>query len=303
MKIAVEFPSIVYREGPAGVASLVQAIERIGYDEIDMFDHVVMGYPIEGRNRGPYPADMPILEALATLAFCAAITERIGLGTEVLVLPQRQPALVAKQISTIDTLSGGRVRLGVGVGWQESEFEALGADFSHRGRVMDEAIRLLRVCWREKQIDFPGRYIKAEAIAMEPKPPRAGGPPIWVGGGSPAALKRAGTLGDGWLAGAGGTAEQIATVKRHAERSGRDPGVLGFQTQLAPPVGAEPEVRRGFYGDPDAVAAAAGRAAAQGFGWVTLNVTSVFQAGARSSAQMVEALANLHDRIRHEVGT
>ena len=133
MKLSVEFPSVAYREGPEGVARIAREIERIGYDHIDVFDHVVMGFPVGGRPPGPYPATMPILEAFMTLAYIAAVTTRVGLGTEVLVLPQRQPALVAKQLSTLDTLSNGRVRLGVGVGWQESEFEALGEDFRTRG--------------------------------------------------------------------------------------------------------------------------------------------------------------------------
>ena len=119
MKLSVEFPRGSSRAGPAAVAALARAIERIGYDHIDIFDHVVMGVPMEGRERGPYNAQMPILEALMTLAYIAAVTIRVTLGTEVLVLPQRQPALVAKQVGTLDTHSAGRVRLGVGGGWQE----------------------------------------------------------------------------------------------------------------------------------------------------------------------------------------
>src|ERR1700730_12579209 len=133
MKLSVEFPSVSYREGPAAVAALARAIERLGYAHIDIFDHLVMGVPIEGRERGPYNPQMPILEALMALADMAALTTRVTLGTEVLVLPQRQPTLVAKQVSTLDTLSGGRVRLGVGVGWQESEDEALRESLHHRG--------------------------------------------------------------------------------------------------------------------------------------------------------------------------
>ena len=157
MKLAVEFPSVAYREGPEGVARLARAIEDIGYDELDMFDHVVMGFPIEGREPGPYPGSMPILEAFMTLAYVAAVTSRIRLGTEVVVLPQRQPVLVAKQVSTLDTLSGGRVRLGVGVGWQASEYEALGEDFRNRGARMDEALALLRACWAEPSPYVPTR--------------------------------------------------------------------------------------------------------------------------------------------------
>src|SRR5438105_3057075 len=158
MKLAVEFPSIIYREGQSGVAKLARAIEEAGYDQLDMFDHVVMPWPTEDRGALRYPSDMPILEALMTLAFVAAATERIGLGTEVLVLPQRQPVLVAKQVSTLDTLSGGRVRLGVGTGWQEPEYEALGVDIHTRGRAMDEAIQLLRICWSERDVTFRGDH-------------------------------------------------------------------------------------------------------------------------------------------------
>jgi len=140
MKLTVEFPSVSYREGPEAVRRFARAVEQIGYDHIDVFDHVVMGHPMEGRPPGPYQATMPILEALMLLGHIAAVTTRVGLGTEVLVLPQRQPTLVAKQVSTLDTLSGGRVRLGVGVGWQESEYEALGEDFHTRGARMDEAV-------------------------------------------------------------------------------------------------------------------------------------------------------------------
>src|SRR5258705_10015421 len=132
MKLSVEFPSVSYREGRAAVPTLARAIERIGYDHIDIFDHVVMGVPIEGRERGPYNPQMPILEALMALAYMAAVTTRVTLGTEVLVLPQRQPTLVAKQVSTLDTLSGGRVRPGARGGWEESEYESPCATFRQR---------------------------------------------------------------------------------------------------------------------------------------------------------------------------
>src|SRR5438552_17345934 len=159
-----------------------------------------MGIPIEGRPKGPYNPGMPILEAFMTLAYLAAVTTRVTLGTEVLVLPQRQPALVAKQLSTLDTRSGGGVRLGVGVGWQESEYEALGADFHTRGSRMDEAIALLRAYWSEAHVNFAGKHYRATEMAMEPKPPQGGRLPIWIGGASDAAFRRVGRLGDGWLA-------------------------------------------------------------------------------------------------------
>src|SRR5215510_9836388 len=188
MKLSVEFPSVSYREGPEAVQRMAQALERIGFDHIDIFDHVVMGHPIEGRPPGPYNAGMPILEALMTLSHIAAVTTRVTLGTEVLVLPQREPVLVAKQVSTLDTLSGGRVRLGVGVGWQESEYEALGENFGGRGQRMDEGIELLRACWTESSIDFNGKHYRLRAMGMEPKPPQGRALPIWIGGNSEAAF-------------------------------------------------------------------------------------------------------------------
>ena len=200
MKLAVEFPSVSYRWGAEGVTQLAKAVEDIGYDQLDMFDHVVMGYPTETRPAPIYPPQMPIMEAIVMLSFLASATQRIGLGTEVLVLPQRNPTLTAKQISTLDTLSGGRVRLGVGVGWQESEYEALDEQFSNRGRRMDEAIRLLRAYWSEASVSAASEHYQFEAIAMEPKPPQGADLPIWIGGTAEAALRRVGELGDGWLA-------------------------------------------------------------------------------------------------------
>ena len=239
MKLAVEFPSVSYREGADAVVRLARAIERIGYDHLDMFDHVVMGVPIDGRPAGPYHPGMPILEALMTLSHLAAVTSHVTLGTEVLVLPQRHPTLVAKQVSTLDTLSGGRVRLGVGVGWQEAEYEALGEDFHTRGARMDEAIRLLRAYWGDAQIDFEGKHYHVTAMSMEPKPPQGRRLPIWIGGNSDAAHRRVGRLGDGWLASrvtdAEGARRAIGAIRRHAEEAGRDPGAIGFSSMVAPP--------------------------------------------------------------------
>lgn len=304
MKLAVEFPSVAYRDGPEAVARLARAIEEIGYDELDMFDHVVMGFPTATRRAGPYPPQMPILEALMTLAFVAAHTRRIGLGTEVLVLPQRQPVLVAKQISTLDTLSGGRVRLGVGVGWQESEYDALGADFGSRGRRMDEAIDLLRTCWREPHVDFAGEFYNVSAMAMEPKPPQAERLPIWIGGNSPRALRRVGELGDGWLAmaytDAAAARAAVETIHRHAEAAGRDPAAIGLQQMLdVPPRDAS---GKAFYADLDQVARRAEAVRDMGFEWGAVNATAIFQAGARTADALIDVLGELHERLRRTVG-
>jgi probable F420-dependent oxidoreductase len=304
MKLSVEFPSVSYREGPAAVADLARAIERIGYDHIDIFDHVVMGVPIEGRPRGPYNAAMPILEALTALAYIAAVTSRVTLGTEVLVLPQRQPALVAKQVSTLDTLSAGRIRLGVGVGWQESEYDALGESFRTRGARMDEAIRLLRAYWTDAEVTTAGPHYRTTSMAMEPKPPQGARLPIWIGGNSEAAYRRVGRLGDGWLASRvtdpASARDSIGAIRRHAEQAGRDPGAIGLQSMVAPP--PRDAAGKTFYADHDAVVARVAALKAMGFEWVALNATAIFQAGARSVAAITEQLDRLHARIRAEVG-
>jgi probable F420-dependent oxidoreductase len=300
MKLAVEFPSVAYREGPEAVGRLARAIEEIGFDQLDMFDHVVMGYPHASRRGGPYPAQMPILEALMVLSFAAAHTRRIGLGTEVLVLPQRQPVLVAKQVATLDILSGGRVRLGVGVGWQESEYEALGEDFTTRGKRMDEAIDLLRAYWGDERVDFAGTFYSSTAMAMEPKPPQAAALPIWIGGNSPRALRRVGEQGDGWLGmaftDAAAARSAVEAIHRHAEAAGRDPSAIGLQQMLdVPPRDAG---GKAFYADPDAVVRRAEAVQAMGFEWGALNATAIFQSGARSVGAIIDTLGMLHQRIR-----
>jgi len=300
MKLSVEFPSVAYRDGPAKVAELARAIESIGYDDLAIFDHVVMGYPTATRQAPMYPPQMPILEALVTLGFAAAVTSRVTLSTEVLVLPQRQAMLVAKQVSTLDTLSGGRMRLGVGVGWQEAEYEALGEDFRGRGRRMDEAIGLLRAAWGDERIDARGERFVAEAIAMEPKPPQGGRLPIWVGGTTPAALRRAGEQGDGWMGMLAATPEKVRamidTVRRHAEAAGRDPDAVGLQAMLAPP--PNDQGGKDFYRDHDRVLRRAEEVAALGFEWLSINATAIFQAGARSVDAIVDELGRLHGRLR-----
>jgi probable F420-dependent oxidoreductase len=304
IKLAVEFPSVSYREGPEGVRRLARAVEQIGYDHIDVFDHVVMGHPMGGRPPGPYNAAMPILEALMLLSHVAAVTTRVTLGTEVLVLPQRQPALVAKQVSTLDTLSGGRVRLGVGVGWQESEYEALGEDFHTRGARMDEAIALLRTYWTEAQVSSAGPHYPTTLMAMEPKPPQGRRLPIWIGGNSEAALRRVGRLGDGWLASrvtdTDDARRSIDAIHHHAVAAGRDPATIGLQSMVAPPP-RDAEGKR-FYAEPDRVVARVAALQAMGFSWVALNATAIFQAGARSVDGMIDALGGLRGQIRAKVG-
>ena len=294
--------SVVDREQITEIARGV--VKDIGYDQIDMFDHVIMGYPTDTRAAPMYPPQMPIMEALMMLSYIAAVTTRVGLGTEVLVLPQRQPTLVAKQISTLDTVSGGRVRLGVGVGWQASEYEALGENFNDRGRRMDEAILFLRHWFRDSKVDFDGEYYSAVAMAMEPKSPQGTNLPIWIGGGSPAALRRTGELGDGWLGTAGldarRTTRALDTIRQAAEAAGRDPAGIGLQMMLDVP--PRDEAGRNFYKDDDNVARRAVELREQGFQWGALNATAIFQAGFRSIDALIDKLDAIHARLRLELG-
>ncbi len=302
MKVSVIFPSVAYREGPEAVSRLMAGVEALGFDELTMLDHVVMGRPAPDRDRSFYAADIPLLEALTTLAFAASATSTIGLGTGVLVLPQRQIALVAKQVSTIDTLSGGRVRLGVGVGWQASEFEALDQDYRTRGRRMDEAVALLRTYWRESSVDFEGRHYRAEAMAMEPKPPRGDAIPVWIGGAVPRTLERVGRYGDGWMGQFvkdGATARKLMDrIRRHAVEAGRDPDTIGMQLGVsAPPGGRDREL----YADPALVRERVVELRDVGFDWASINLVPIFQAGHRTVDAMLDHLAAIRKLLEPEL--
>lgn len=186
------------------VAERARALESAGFDSLWVSDHVVLPsvidsrYPFAEDGRATWPTDTPYLEAVVVLAAAAAATERIGLGTAALVLPQRNPVLLAKQVASVDAMSGGRVALGIGAGWLREEFDALAADFDERGTRMTEWIGLLRDCWTGRPPAHAGHYRLAADTLVLPTP--AHRVPLYVGGHSPVALRRAGELGDGWLA-------------------------------------------------------------------------------------------------------
>ena len=306
MKIAVVFPSVMYREGSEGVSRLIRGIETIGFDELDMFDHVLMGYPTETRRAPFYSPQMPIMEAMMTLSFAAAITSTIRLGTGVMVLPQRQPALVAKQVSTLDTLSEGRVRLGLGVGWQRSEYEALDEDFDTRGRRMDEAIGLLRAYFSDEHVHFNGEFYQADDIAMEPKPPQGGALPIWIGGTKHAALKRCALLGDGWMAmsapGDKPLAASIEELHELADKAGRDPKSIGLQMSLSP--GAlDKEKRKRFYAEPELMLERLVELKQLGFDHVSIDCVPLFQLGHRTSETLLQQLSVIYNHLQPELGS
>jgi probable F420-dependent oxidoreductase len=273
-----------------GILDLARKLETVGFDEIDFGDHVTLGHATPARPVAD-PPPMALLEPLVTIGAVAAVTENIRLGTGVMVLPQRHPAVVAKQLASLDILSGGRIRAGVGVGWQEAEFESLNVPFAERGRRIDECIELVRLYWTQPEVTYEGRFYHAEAMAMEPKPVQPGGPPVWLGGRSDAALRRVGRLGDGWMAvaePAQSVGEKVAKLREAAEQAGRDPKAIGLQTTFID------------FSDYDALVAQAARFRAAGFDWFALDVTSLHGSGVVETEAHLDTLSRLKERIESE---
>jgi probable F420-dependent oxidoreductase len=199
MQIGVVYPQTELRGDPDAVRRIGRAVEDLGFDHLLAYDHV-LGAVHEGRApalTGPYTERDPFHDPLVMFAHLAAITERIGFATGVLILPQRQTALVARQAADVDLLSGGRLRLGVGIGWNPVEYDALGQDFHTRGARQEEQIGLLRRLFEEPVVDFSGRFDRVDRAALVPRPQRP--IPIWMGGSSEAAFDRAARLADGFI--------------------------------------------------------------------------------------------------------
>jgi probable F420-dependent oxidoreductase len=220
------------------MAGFARHIEGLGFESIVTVEHpVVIGgytsrYPYASSGRMPLPDDCAIPDPLDVLAFLAGVTTSLGLATGVLVLPAHHPTVLAKRLATIDQLSGGRVRLCVGVGWLREELEACGTDFGSRGRRADESIDVMRALWADTEpggASFHGEFFSFDRAHSHPKPYRAAGIPIHIGGHSPASIRRAALRGDGWqplgLWGAELDAG-LVQLRRDAEDAGRDPDSL-----------------------------------------------------------------------------
>ncbi|MEM9623180.1 MAG: LLM class flavin-dependent oxidoreductase, partial [Pseudomonadota bacterium] len=193
--------------------------------------------------------------------------------------------------------SGGRVRLGVGSGWQRSEYEALQEDFGSRGQRLDEAIELLRAYWRDEHITYDGNYYHADNMTMEPKPPQGGGIPIWIGGTKRPALRRVVSHGDGWMAmsapGDPPLEEKIAQLHQFAEEAERDIHSIGMQMSLSPDA-LNKEERKRFYADPKLMLQRCESLAAMGFDTVSIDCVPIFQKGYRTVDAMLDYLAEIH---------
>ena len=242
MRIGVVFPQLEIGSDPAAIRDYVQATEDIGYAHLIMYDHIL------GMDRkhpeiwgGPYFSDDMFHEPLVAFGYMAAITKRLELVTSVLILGQRQTALVAKQAAEIDVLSGGRLRLGVGNGYNHVEYRALSESFHNRGRRIEEQIMLLRALWTHETVNFEGRWHRVTHAGLNPLPVQR--PiPIWIGAGrspnltpSEVILRRIGRMADGWFtlftpdeAGR----ETIARMRGYAQEAGRDPSHIGMEARI-----------------------------------------------------------------------
>ena len=242
MKTGAVFPQTEIGADPAAVRDYVQAVEELGYSHMMVYDHVLGADTSHHADwQGSYTSESMFHEPFVLFGYLAGITTRIELVTAVLILGQRQTALVAKQAAEVDLLTGGRLRLGVGVGWNHVEYEALNQEFSNRGQRYAEQIRLLREFWTQEVVEFEGRYHKVDYAGVNPQPVQR--PiPIWMGAGGRAnpvptdrVLRRVARLADGWFPQMQPGDDARATVERlkvFAEEAGRDAATIGMEPRI-----------------------------------------------------------------------
>ena len=218
MEIGVAYPQIELRGDPAAVREFGSAVEGLGFDHILAYDHVLGAVHADRAPQltGPYTEHDPFHDPFVMFAYLAGITERIHFTTGILILPQRPTALVARQATDVDLFSGGRLRLGVGIGWNYVEYEAMGQDFHTRGARQEEQIELLRRLFTEPVVDFSGRFDRVDRASLVPKPTRP--IPIWLGGSGEKAFVRAARLADGFIFFGGGVDHAIDSWERLRER-------------------------------------------------------------------------------------
>lgn len=236
MRLGAIFPQTEIGADPSAVKDFAQAAEDLGYDHILVFDHV-LGADQTKRDSWdrPYNIDDMFHEPFVLFGYLAGITEKIEFTTGVLILGQRQTGLVAKQAAEVDVLTGGRLRLGIGIGWNDVEYEALGQSFSNRGRRSEEQIDLLRMLWTKESVNFEGHYHKVSDAGINPLPIQR--PiPIWLGGGEDRVIQRIGKMADGWFPqfqpnSAG--QEKIGIMREAAVNAGRDPKAIGIEGRVS----------------------------------------------------------------------
>jgi probable F420-dependent oxidoreductase len=231
MQFGLGLPTAGAAASGPNIITFAQRAEALGFESLWCGDHIIL--PTAGTNQYPYtadgsfsrPTDIGFLETLTVLSYAAAVTERIRLGSTVIILPYRNPIAQAKMFASLDVLSGGRAICGVGVGWLEKEFDTLGVPYAERGPMSDEFLQIFRILWSEEHPEFRGRFYRFDGIQFQPKPLQR--PlPIWVGGHSKRAIRRAVTYGHAWHPTRQTpqyVAEHLPYVRQEAERLGRDP--------------------------------------------------------------------------------
>lgn len=259
MKFGIGFANTGPFVEPQAAAALGTAAEDAGIDSLWTVEHVIVpteyesAYPYAANGKMPGGHESPIPDPLVWLTWVGAATSTLKLATGIVILPQRNPAILAKECATIDQLTGGRLVLGIGVGWLEEEFDALGVPFEKRGARTDEYMQALRALWASDGASFDGEFVTFDSISTNPKPP-GGSVPIHIGGHSKRAARRAGELGDGFFPGKGNLPELIDVVRQTAADAGRDgaaieitashPGLFGDDPVAAVEEAAEWGVHR-----------------------------------------------------------
>ena len=235
MRIGAVFPQTEIGSDPSIIREYVTAVEEMGFDHLVIYDHVV-GASVKNRPdwRGPYTSETLFHEPFVLFGYLAALTKRLELVTGVIILPQRQTVLVAKQVAEVDVLSGGRMRLGVGVGWNEVEYEALSEDFHTRGRRLEEQVEVLRALWTQPVVTYTGKWHTINEAGLNPLPVQR--PiPIWFGGAADVAIERIARIGDGWMPQMppNERARELIGKLRDATRAaGRPEGAVGIEARL-----------------------------------------------------------------------
>lgn len=232
--IGVIFPQTEVGGDRGAVRAMGQAIAELGYGYVAAYDHVLGGdTAVLGELGGPYTIDDPFREPLTMFAYLAGFTN-LAFATSILIGPQRQTALLAKQAAEVDLLCDGRFRLGLGIGWNRLEYDALGVPFDKRAEVLEEQVAVLRALWTQRSVTFEGRFHHIRAAGLAPLPLQR--PiPIWIGAHAPAALRRVGRLADGWfpmVRPGGGLEKALETIREGAVEARRDPSNLQFEGRL-----------------------------------------------------------------------
>ncbi|MDT7760356.1 MAG: hypothetical protein QOH27_6254 [Mycobacterium sp.] len=285
MRVGVVFPQTELGGDPGAVRAYGETVEAVGYTHVLAYDHVVGADPaVHTGWAGPYDVNTTFHEPLVMFGYLAAITRSVELVTGVIILPQRQTALVAKQAAEVDLLSGGRLRLGIGLGWNAVEYEALGEDFTNRGKRSGEQIELMRRLWTEQTVSFDGDFHRVTGAGLAPLPVQR--PiPLWIGTRSTPGYRRAGRLADGWfpmmepgpdLDYARGIVEQAAV------EAGRDPAAIGMEGRVT------------WSGDDDALARDVAAWAATGASHLSINTMG---AGLTSVDEHLAVLTRVAGRI------